>query len=406
MSASSCNGAGYILSDRASPLAAYPHMREVDGFLFVSGISSRRPDNSVEGVEIVDGTVRTDIRAQTRGVLENLKAILAVGGAGLENLVALTVYLVDMGEYSAFNEVYNEYFQAESGPTRTTVGVASLPGRSLRIEMTAVARRSRREAASQGEAATLTPALEALAGRLRDAQSRRTPCAPLGELSVEEAYLIQAANLARAGSRRTGRKIGLTSRAVQKWLGVDSPDFGGLTEAMLVGDGATAPLEALLQPRVEGEIAFVLGRDLPGPVVSAVDVLAATEYLLPSIEIIDSRIADWKITLTDTVADNASSARYVLGTSRRRLEGLDLRLIGMTLRKNGEIVSTGAGAACLENPLNAVAWLAERVSRLGDPLRAGEIILSGALGPVVPVGAGDHVEVTISGLGTASVRFG
>lgn len=133
------NGIAYILPDRAAPLAAYPHMREANGMLYVSGISSRRPDGSVEGVETVDGRVITDIRAQTRAVLENIRTILAAAGAGLEHVVALTAYLVDMGEYAGFNEVYNTFFRAETGPSRTTVGVASLPGPHLRIEMTIIA---------------------------------------------------------------------------------------------------------------------------------------------------------------------------------------------------------------------------------------------------------------------------
>lgn len=408
MSASSCdNGTGYILADRAQPLAAYPHMREANGFLFVSGISSRRPDGTVDGVQTRDGAVITDIRAQTRAVIENIKTILGAAGAGLENIVTLTAYLVDMGEYGGYNAVYNEYFTAERGPSRTTIGVASLPGPHLRIEITAVAKAPNQTAAAP--APSLDARLQPLADRLFEAQATSTPCDPLSEslpdLTVAEAYAIARANLTRSGSRQVGWKVGLTSTAVQTWLGVSEPDFGGLTEAMSVNDGDRIDIASLLQPRVEGEVAFVLARDLPGPVVSDADVMAATAFVVPCIEVIDSRVRDWKITLVDTVADNASSARFVLGRRQRRLEDLDLRMAGMALRRNGDVVSTGAGAACLDHPVKAVRWLAEKLASLGHMLHAGDVVLSGALGPVCPVSSGDHIEVEISGLGTVSARF-
>ena len=249
--------------------------------------------------------------------------------------------------------------------------------------------------------------LDALAARLRNAAETREACAPLSEtdeLSVEEAYTIQRINLEARGGRLVGHKIGITSEAVQGWLKVSEPDFGGLLAEMELDDGAKIPVESLLQPRVEGEIAFVLDRELRGP-VSLAEVIRATDFVLPAIEIIDSRIADWKIQYVDTVADNASSACYVLGTRPTPLSAFDPRLVGMALRKNGAVVSTGAGAACLGNPVNAVRWLANKLGELDQALPAGSVVLSGALGPVCPVAAGDHLEVEISGLGATSVRF-
>jgi 2-oxopent-4-enoate/cis-2-oxohex-4-enoate hydratase len=211
--------------------------------------------------------------------------------------------------------------------------------------------------------------------------------------------------LMRPPARPIGHKIGLTSRAVQRQLGVDQPDFGCLLSDMVVDDGGTVPPNLLIQPRVEGEVAFVLGRALSGPGVTVADVLAATELLLPCIEIIDSRIADWRITYPDTIADNASSGMLVLGGVGVTPTGKDLALAGLALRLDGEVVSTGAGAACMGHPANAVAWLANTLGRIGRSLHAGDVILSGALGPVVPVRPGQHVEVEIAGVGTASCRF-
>ena len=244
------------------------------------------------------------------------------------------------------------------------------------------------------------------------AETTLTSCARITDanptLTLDDAYGVQHVNLARkieAGARLTGRKVGLTSRAVQEWLKVDQPDFGGLLDVMEVADGGAVSRASLLQPRVEGEVAFVLARDLDKPGVTNFDVISATDYVLPSIEIVDSRVHDWKITLVDTVADNASSGRYVLGTRPVRLHDVDLPLAGCVLRKNGRVVSTGAGAACLGNPVTAVAWLANRLFSLGTPLRAGEVVLSGALCPVAPADAGDFIEVEIAHVGRVSVRF-
>jgi 2-oxopent-4-enoate hydratase len=256
------------------------------------------------------------------------------------------------------------------------------------------------------------------ADQLWNAQRTGKPCAPLtarhAGITPEEAYAIQAINVRRrtherglrgGPATRIGLKIGLTSKAVQDWLGVGEPDFGFLLSDMVIADGDTGPLECLLQPRAEGEIAFVLQRDLSGPGVTAADVLQATDFILPAIEVVDSRVLDWKVKYADTVADNASSGMFVLGTTPVSPRGFDFRHCGMSLSKRGRVVSTGAGAACLANPVNAVAWLANTFGALGTELRAGEVILSGALGPVTPVAEGDTIEVAISGLGAARAVF-
>ena len=256
------------------------------------------------------------------------------------------------------------------------------------------------------------------ADQLWQAQQSGAPCPPLTDsfaaITPEEAYAIQGINVRRrmevAGlhgpvARRVGLKIGLTSRAVQEWLGVNEPDFGWLLSDMVIEPEGTAPLQRLLQPRGEGEIAFILKRDLAGPGVTAADVLAATDHVLPAIEVVDSRVRDWKVKYADTVADNASSGMYVTGREPILPSRVDFEQCGMTLRKNGSVVSTGAGAACLGSPVLAVAWLANTFGRLGITLHAGEIILSGALGPVSPVVHGDHLEVAISGIGSASATF-
>ncbi|GGO08061.1 2-keto-4-pentenoate hydratase [Micromonospora parathelypteridis] len=259
----------------------------------------------------------------------------------------------------------------------------------------------------------MEPDIEAANRELADARNTGKPCPPLrGRLlpegDVESAYRVQQLQ-ARAwqgrGERRVGAKIGLTSRSVQETFGVFQPDFGMLTDAMAVGDGVEVAIDRLLQPRVEAEIAFVLDKDLPDPQITTVDLIGAVDYVLPAIEIVDSRIAAWDISIVDTVADNASSGLYVLGTTPRRLADIDLRLCGMVLEHAGEPVSVGAGAACLGNPLHAVQWLAGTLARAGDPLRAGDVVLSGALGPMVPVTPGAAYEARISGLGSVRTCF-
>ncbi|KOX10864.1 2-keto-4-pentenoate hydratase [Micromonospora profundi] len=248
---------------------------------------------------------------------------------------------------------------------------------------------------------------------LAEARSTGKPCPPLrGRLlpegDVESAYRVQQLQ-ARAwqdrGERRVGAKIGLTSRVVQEAFGVFQPDFGVLTDVMAVGDGVEVDIDRLLQPRVEAEIAFVLDRDLDDPQITTVDLIRAVDHVLPAIEIVDSRIAAWDISIVDTVADNASSGLFVLGTSPRRLADVDLRLCGMVLEHAGEPVSVGAGAACLGNPLLALHWLAGTLARAGDPLRAGDVVLSGALGPMVSVTPGAAYEARISGLGSVRACF-
>jgi 2-oxopent-4-enoate/cis-2-oxohex-4-enoate hydratase len=257
----------------------------------------------------------------------------------------------------------------------------------------------------------MTIDVAAIADALWRAETTRTAIdrpSDAGLASVDDAYAVQQHNVARrvaAGERLVGRKIGITSRAVMEWLGVDQPDFGALLDTMAVDDGGSVPVASLIAPRVEGEVAFVLGRDLASPRTTSVDVVDATAWIAASIEIIDSRVKDWKIALADTIADNASSARFVVGTTRTGLQGLDLPLVGCALRRNGRVASSGAGAACLGNPVNAVAWLARTLAARGTPLRAGDVVLSGALCPVVPVAAGDLIELDVGGVGRCSVRF-
>ena len=250
-----------------------------------------------------------------------------------------------------------------------------------------------------------------IAGRLHVATLERAPVPPIRDAltgGVAQAYAVQEINTQRRlkeGRRLVGRKIGLTSTAVQKQLGVDQPDYGMLFDDMAIPDGWDVPTDRLIQPKVEAEIAFVLGRDLDEERLTIVDVIRAVEFALPAIEIVDSRIADWKIGLLDTIADNASSGLYVLGAQPKRLEGLDLRLAGMTMEHRGESVSVGAGAACLGDPLSATLWLAQTMARAGRPLKAGDTVLSGALGPMVTVTRGDVYEARIEGLGSVRAAF-
>lgn len=251
-----------------------------------------------------------------------------------------------------------------------------------------------------------------LGDQLYGAQMSRTPVDPLTtrytDISIEDAYRIQQVMVERrlmAGEKIVGKKIGVTSKAVMNMLGVHQPDFGHMLDGMIFGDGDTIQINTLIQPKAEGEIAFVLKKDLIGPGISASDVLAATEGVMACFEIVDSRIRDWKIKIQDTVADNASCGVFVLGDRMVDAREVDLRNCGMVLEKSGEIVVTGAGAATMGSPVNAVVWLANTLGRLGIPLKAGEIILSGALGAMVPVQAGDNLRVTIGGIGTCAVRF-
>jgi len=227
------------------------------------------------------------------------------------------------------------------------------------------------------------------------------------DITIEDAYHIQQRMIARrieAGETVIGKKIGVTSQAVMNMLGVHQPDFGYMLDGMLYNEGESIVASTLIQPKAEGEIAFIMKKDLMGPGITGADVLAATEGVMACFEIVDSRIRDWKIKIQDTVSDNASCGVFVLGDRIVDPRSVDLNTCGMVMEKNGEIVVTGAGAATLGSPLNAVAWLANTLGRLGIPLKAGEIVLSGALGAMVPVKAGDNLRVTIGGIGGCSVR--
>ena len=228
------------------------------------------------------------------------------------------------------------------------------------------------------------------------------------KIVAEESYRIQLAliEMKKAdGAKVVGKKIGLTSKAMQKMLNVDQPDYGHIMDNMVLQDGAVFPLGELIQPKIEPEIAFILDRELKGPAVTPTAVLAATRFVVPALEIIDSRIEGWKIKLCDTIADNASSARVVLGNSPRRVDEFDLKLVGMVLEKNGDIVQTGAGGAVLGHPAVAVAWLANAVGQFGVSLGAGEIVMPGALCAATDVSPGDLLQASFAGLGTVSVRF-
>ncbi len=251
-----------------------------------------------------------------------------------------------------------------------------------------------------------------LAERLRQAYDGST-IAPmrddLGPTDIDGAYAIQEINtqfwLAQ-GRRIVGRKIGLTSKAVQVQLGVDQPDFGVLFEDMLIADQGVLHMSKSIQPKAEAEVALILAKDLSASNITADDVLAAADCAIAAIEIVDSRIADWKITFADTVADNGSSAFYVLGQERKSLKGLDLYSCGMALELNGAVASVGSGAACLGHPLKAAAWLANTLSARGEGLKAGDVLLTGALGPMVAVAIGDQVCAQIGGLGRVSFTVG
>lgn len=227
-------------------------------------------------------------------------------------------------------------------------------------------------------------------------------------LTVEDAYAIQLENIEQKvaeGQKIVGKKIGLTSKAMQDLLGVNEPDYGILLDSMVVENGSAVPKNKVLQPRVEGEIAFVLKEDLKGPNVTTLDVLKATDYILPAIEVVDSRVKDWQIKLQDTIADNASSAFYALGGKPVKIADVDLELLGMVLLKNGKVVNTGVGAAALGNPAQCVAWLANRLADFDITLKAGEVILSGALSAAVNAEEGDIFTARFAHLGEVSIHF-
>lgn len=251
-----------------------------------------------------------------------------------------------------------------------------------------------------------------LGDELYNALVTQVPIDPLTtrhpEITIEDAYHIQQRMISHRlskGEKIVGKKIGVTSKAVMNMLGVGQPDFGYMLDGMIYQEGQAVAIGSLIQPKAEGEIAFVMKKDLLGPGITAADVLAATEGVMVCFEIVDSRIKDWKIKIQDTVADNASCGGFVLGSYLVDVRDVDLITCGMVLEKNGEVIVTGAGAASMNSPVNAMVWLANTLGRLGIPLKAGEVVLSGALGAMVPVQAGDQLRVTIGGVGSCSVRF-
>lgn len=257
------------------------------------------------------------------------------------------------------------------------------------------------------------PDISQIADALYDARRTRNVMPPIassceGEFGVAEAYAVQEINTQRRlseGDLIVGRKIGLTSPAVQAQLGVSEPDFGMLWKTERVSEGTPVVTASLIQPKIEAEIAFILKKDITSSKLSIEGISNAIDYAVSAIEIVDSAIADWKISLADTVADNASGAKFLLGSDRRSLEEIDMHLGGMELVQNGKQVSVGVAAACLGHPLTAVQWLADKMVDVGRPLRAGEIILSGALGPMVAAHAGDDFVVHIQGFAPLNLSF-
>lgn len=251
-----------------------------------------------------------------------------------------------------------------------------------------------------------------IAEQLRAAELNRNPIPPIIDswsgLDVIDAYEIQLINIrarADAGASIRGHKVGLSSRAMQEMMGVNEPDYGHLLDDMFVYESFEQPVDRYCMPRVEVEVGFVLGSPLTGPGCTVADVLRATEFVVPSIEIIDSRIRDWKISLIDTIADNASSAGVVIGGNRTRPDEIELRTIGAVLRRNGEIIATGSSGAVLGNPATAVAWLANKVARFGVKLEAGHVILPGSCTRAYDVKAGDHIRADFDVLGNVQVSF-
>lgn len=248
--------------------------------------------------------------------------------------------------------------------------------------------------------------------RLVQAEVHKMPIEPLTDvfpsITVDDAYQIQLAQIQKKvsnGAVIVGKKIGLTSKVIQKMFQVDEPDYGHLLDNMMYVDGDTVALDELIQPKIEFEIAFKLKRDLKGPGVTPLDVINATDYVVPAFEIIDSRIKDWQIRFEDTVADNGSSSKAIIGGSPTRIEDIDLQHIGMVVYKNGEYLDSAAGAAVMGNPIRAVAWLANSLGEYDIGLHAGEIVLSGALSAAVPIEDGDTFTAEFAHIGSVSASF-
>lgn len=254
--------------------------------------------------------------------------------------------------------------------------------------------------------------IESAAAALFEAHRSGKPCPPVRDLigtgNIDAAYAVQQLNTARwqeEGRVLCGRKIGLTSKVVQNQLGVDQPDFGQVFADMDVPDGEEIPVGKVLQPKVEAEIAFRIGQDLDCENLTSADILSSIEYAVAAIEVVGSRVENWDISILDTIADNASSGLFVIGQEPKAVADFDLRLCGMVMECRGEPVSAGAGAACLGSPVNATLWLAQTMARVGAPLRKGDLVLSGALGPMVPANPGDVFEARINGLGSVRAAF-
>lgn len=285
---------------------------------------------------------------------------------------------------------------------------SSSPARSKSSRSTS----ARAPVAAAGKAAARSPSV-ALAERIREAGESGVATKPVRDVlapgDIDAAYAIQKINTQywlKQGRRLIGRKIGLTSKSVQVQLGVDQPDYGMLFADMALYDGEEVPLSRVMQPKVEGEVALVLDRDLKHANLSMAELISAVAYAVPAIEIVGSRIENWNIKIQDTIADNASSGLFVLGNDPKKLDGLDLRLCGMVMERRGDQISVGAGAACLGNPLNAALWLARTMVEVGAPLKAGDVLMTGALGPMGTVTPGDVIEVRINGLGSVRTVFG
>ena len=249
------------------------------------------------------------------------------------------------------------------------------------------------------------------ADRLWESAQTKTTVPPvrsfIGETDINAAYQVQQLNVNRKlleGAKIVGKKIGLTSFVVQKQLGVDQPDYGMLFAATEVKQNEELNFSELMQPKAEAEIAFVMSKDLSGDITMN-DLIDAVDYAVASIEIVGSRVDKWDIRITDTIADNASASHFILGDKQVKLADLDLVNCKMRLAKNGEVLSEGSGKACMDNPLNAALWLAQVMAKNGTPLKAGELLLSGALGPMVPIEKGDEFVAEIEGLGSVNLKI-
>lgn len=254
--------------------------------------------------------------------------------------------------------------------------------------------------------------IEQIAATLRDAAHSKKSISPIrahiGDHDEATAYQIQKINHAHRisqGARMVGKKIGLTSFKVQEMFGISTPDFGILYNDMEILTGQHISMAKLMQPKVEAELAFVLGQELRGDTLTILDVINAVDYVLPSIELVGSRITDWDIKITDTIADNASASHYILGHTPKMLDDIDVVNCHMEMHINGRLSSSGSGKDCLGSPLNAVLWLARKMNELDQPLQAGEMILSGSLGPMCPVSAGDEIVANFTGLGDVAISF-